>query len=225
MEFVMERRFFIISGPQAAGKSTAIRHLARKYEDKIPMLTRRQKGTGVPDPRLVPLEESRAEIVHRYDMKGAIFMSYMDELEVIHKDMTRMFRILREGMDGIFLDECNVFTLAHAKAHGIDLTEGYYRQYMDMLGMLKASVIFLDVPPEVSWERRKVRYEQRHWDLPPEEKAAVMAQHKEYLFSLYPELLAIYDRLDLPKTRIDAYVPLEEATVHVEEAFRGYLQL
>ena len=214
----MPRKFFVVTGPQAAGKTTAIMHLSGKYINSVPMLTRTEKGKVVPPYEVMSLEESRALIVHKYQVKGAVFMSELDELEVIHNDMTRMFKILRnEDRGEMYIDECNVFTLAHAKAHGIDLLDGYYKQYCDMLRKLNARFLFLDVPPEISWKRRRERYKQRHWDLPPSEREEVMKRHKDYLFTLYPELLKIYEGLDFPKAKIDTSVPLSDALALIEK--------
>ena len=133
----MAVRYLILAGPQAAGKSTA------------------QMALCSEEPSIISLEESRQIIVHRHQRKGAIFMTKDDELEVIHHDMHRMFRILDETVrDQVYVDETNVFTLGHALAHGIDLLDGYFRQYVDMLSRLGTALLFLDVSPEVSWEKR-----------------------------------------------------------------------
>ena len=140
----MAIEYFVLAGPQAAGKSTVGQELCSA------------------DSRIIPLEESRQLVIHNSGKKGAIFMTDLDELEVIHHDMTRMFTILgQDRKDRIYLDETSVFTLGHARAHGIDLVEGYFRQYCDLLTKLNAGIIFVDVPPDVSWERRRYRYAQR----------------------------------------------------------------
>jgi hypothetical protein len=214
----MARKFLVVAGPQAAGKSTAILDISGSYGNSVPMLSRTRKGAELPHYGVQALEESRAIVVHKYGSKGAIFMSDLDEIEVIHNDMTRMFKIIRsEDRGEVYMDECNVFTLGHARAHGIDLLDGYYKQYCDMLHRLDARFLFLDVPPEVSWERRKGKYEQRHSDLPPDEKEKVLKKHKEYLSVLYPELLGIYDRLDFPKARISTDIPLPQALALAEK--------
>ncbi len=66
-------------------------------------------------------------VIHNSKKKGAIFMTDLDELEVIHHDVTRMFTILgQDRLDHCYLDETDVFTLRHARAHGIDLVEGLF---------------------------------------------------------------------------------------------------
>lgn len=182
----MAIEYLVLAGPQAAGKSTLCKEICSA------------------DSNLVSLQESRQVIIHNCKKNGAIFMSELDELEVIHHDMTRMFTILgQDRLQRSYIDETSVFTLGHARAHGIDILEGYYRQYCDLLNRLQTGVIFVDVPPTISWERRRIRYAQRLWDLNDEEKEATMAQYRAYLDRLYPELLAIYDRLEFPKAKID----------------------
>lgn len=198
----MAVKFFILAGPQAAGKST----IKQAFSSQV---------NG-----LIPLEEARQIIVHKHQRKGAIFMTRHDEIDVIHFDMTRMFDILHRGPTGeILLDETNVFTLGHARAHGIDLLEGYFRQYVDLLTELGAGVIFVDVPPQISWERRQPRYAERLWDLQPEEKHRIMVSYREYLEGLHTELLAIFDRLDLAKVKINAVGAVDETVRRALEAF------
>lgn len=179
--------YIVTAGPQAAGKSTLVRDLCAR------------------DPGLTPLEEARQIVVHKYQRKGAIFMTVEDELEVIHIDTMRMASIVDGDRAGArFVDETNVFTLAHARAHGVDWTPSHFNVYRDALARLNAVVLFLDVPPEVSWERRHHRYLQRLWDASDAERDETMARYKAYLFRLYRELSVIYDELDCPKARIDA---------------------
>ena len=222
----MTRKYVIIAGPQASGKSTLVSHLSSKYPDGIYFLGRTNNEPNLlVSSELIPMEESRQVIVNRRQLKGAIFMSYLDEIEVIHTDMIRMFKILRDREDTgeLYVDECNVFTLGHAKAHGIDLLDGYFRQYMDLLSSLNTSVLFLNVSPDISWERRQFSYRQRLWDVPLEERAKVLGQYEAYLHQLHPELVAIYDLLPFPKIKIDSSTSLDDVLKRGEEAFEKLL--
>jgi hypothetical protein len=197
----MAVEYFILAGPQAAGKSTLGQHICSE------------------DSSIISLQESRQVVIHNSGKKGAIFMTYLDELEVIHHDMTRMFTILgQDRSDRCYLDETNVFTLGHARAHGIDLVEGYFRQYCDLLRKFKTGLIFIDIPSAVSWERRRHRYAQRLWDFSVEEKEQTMVRYKAYLDRLYPELLAVYNRLDFPKAKIDGTLSLDDIARAAREA-------
>jgi|HubBroStandDraft_2_1064218.scaffolds.fasta_scaffold213547_1 hypothetical protein len=193
--------YFILAGPQAAGKSTLGKYICST------------------DSSVISLQESRQLVIHNSTKKGAIFMTDLDELEVIHYDMTRMFTILgQDRLDRCYLDETNVFTLGHARAHGIDLLEGYFRQYCDLLRKFKTGLIFIDIPPSVSWERRRHRYAQRLWDFSDEAKEQTMVRYKTYLDRLYPELLSIYDRLDFPKIKIDGTLSPDNTAREASEA-------
>jgi deoxyadenosine/deoxycytidine kinase len=179
-------RYIVLAGPQAAGKSTMI------------------KGFCMQSSIIKPLQESRQIIVRKYKRSGAIFMTKEDELEVIHYDMRRMFHILDNHEDGeVYIDETNVFTLGHAKAHAIDLLEGYFKQYNDLLRALNASVIFIDVLPSLSWERRHHRYAQRLAGLPTKQVESTLCLYRAYLERLHHELNMVYKRLNIPKVRID----------------------
>ena len=199
----MALSYLVLAGPQAAGKSTAQKAIARAAT-------------------ITPLEEARQIVVHRHRLKGAIFMNKHHELEVINIDMHRMTRIMDtpRGERG-FLDETNVFTMGHALAHGIDLVEGHYRQYMDMLKRLDARILFIDVPPWLSWERRKPRYEERLIGFAEEARQARLSEYRGYLDRLYPQLVSIYERLELPKIRVDGSRPLCETEAAVLDAVRA----
>lgn len=197
----MAVEYFILAGPQAAGKSTLGQCICST------------------DSSIISLQESRQVVIHNSKKKGAIFMTDLDELEVIHHDMMRMFTILgQDRLDRSYLDETNVFTLGHARAHGIDLVEGYFRQYCDLLRRLKTGFIFIDVPPAVSWERRRYRYAQRLWNFSDEEREEIMTRYKTYLDRLYPELLTIYDRLEFPKIKIDGILSPDDTLRAAREA-------
>ena len=199
----MSTTFLVLAGPQAAGKSTA------------------QKTICADEPSTIPLQESRQIVVHRNHRKGAIFMTRDDELEVIHNDMHRMFRIIGEGDPGrVYLDETNIFTLGHALAHGIDLLDGYFRQYVDLLARLRAAVLFIDVPSDVSWERRRARYVHRLCDHPADERDRLLDWYRSYLDRLYPKLVEIFERLDLPKIRVNGCGSFADTTAAIAKAYR-----
>ncbi len=196
-------KYVIIAGPQAAGKSSIINKIA-SY-----------------DPKVITLEESRKIIVHKYQRKGAIFMTKNDEIEAIHNDMTRMFAIIGQNIKNqSYVDETNVFTISHAKAHNIDLLDGYYKQYIDMLKSLQCSIIFIDVPPEISWDRRKHRYFQRLWDYNEKDKKNTLSEYKQYLQRLYVELNKLYLHIELPKITIDGKDSIDKVARRVIKIYK-----
>jgi hypothetical protein len=178
--------YLVLAGPQAAGKTT--------------FLAAAQKRSSL----IIPLQESRQIIVHRRKRRGAIFMTKEDEIEVIHHDMQRMFSILEAPISGaLYVDETNVFTLGHAKAHGINLITGYFKQYCDLLSALEATILFIDVSPHVSWLRRRFKYLARLQDLRPIEIKCTLDLFRRYLNRLHGELDTVYSSLPLPKVRVD----------------------
>ena len=132
-------------------------------------------------------------------------MTLEQELEVVRCDLGRMDTILNQPHDSlVYLDECNIFTIAHAKAHGFSQIEEYWQAYMERLEKLQAGVIFLDIPLDLSWERRQHRYQQRLVCFAESEQARIMGEYYEYLKKLRPLLLEAYERITLPKRMINA---------------------
>ncbi len=196
------KRFIIIAGPQAAGKTTVISALNEHYENLSPVIAALGQQSL---PFLFALQESRQLMVHKEVVLGGIFMTLEQELEVIKWDLDRMDLILGQKHDNlVYLDECNIFTIAHAKAHGLDLAEEYWLEYIARLEKLQAGIIFLDVPLQLSWERRQHRYQQRLVCFAESERTKIIGQYYEYLKKLRPALIAIYERLSVPKIMIDA---------------------
>lgn len=198
-------KYLILAGPQAAGKSTT--------KDAVKTVNY----------SITTLQEARQIVVRSRERKGAIFMSKEDELNAIHLDFQRMFHILDNHRDSqIYVDETNVFTLGHALAHGIDLVDGYFKQYCDLLQALNAVVLFIDVPVEISWSRRKPRYIERLRGYPDADVQATLALHRKYLDRLHPELLKIYNRLTCRKACIDGSQSREDTTRNVIKSLRDF---
>ena len=190
----------ILAGPQAAGKSTSLSKLNSILTNIYPCL--HDSHDIVP----IVLQEARQIVVHKYHTKGAIFLTPEHEREMIEIDFIRMEEITKEVDDTLlYFDECNVFTLAHAKAHGIDLIDEYLPKYVKALKKLHTTVIFLDIPPEVSWERRKDSYKARLHRFPEHQRDDIFKRYHNYLTTLRPSLVEIFEKIDLPKIRIDAF--------------------
>jgi hypothetical protein len=190
-------KLVILAGPQAAGKSTVITHLSRQPYTVAPLFP------GGKAPLIFPLQESRQIIAHMHMLLGAIFMTVEEEIEVVQCDLRRMDLILHRNHRLIYLDECNIFTIAHAVAHGVTEVERYWDEYIARLKRLEAAVIFLDVPPNVSWDRRLNRYQQRLVYFPENHHQVILERYHEYLMRLHPLLINIYDHLPFPKAMVD----------------------
>lgn len=203
----------IIAGPQAAGKSTIITQLAEQYHTLRSLFPSRRP------PLLFPLQESRQIVVHKYALLGAIFMTREHEREVVECDFSRMDIILGRMRDCvIYLDECNIFTIAHATAHGIGEIARHFDEYLDRLAKFRAKIIFIDVPPDISWERRRMKYAQRLVYFPRRRHAAIMRCYREYLSDVHPLLLSLYRRIQLPKEMISGSLPESAVAEAVSQA-------
>jgi thymidylate kinase len=199
------KRLVVISGPQAAGKSSAIKTLQELLGNIYPCFP------GSKDIVPLVLQEARQIIVHKYHAMGAIFLTEEQEREIIKIDFYRMKKILSELDERLlYFDECNIFTLAHAKAHGVELPDGILSDYIEHLSKLKAAVIFLDISPDLSWERRKDSYCFRLYRFPEGERDGILDRYRRYLDLLHPALLDIFEKIDLPKIKIDAGRPAQD---------------
>ena len=133
----------------------------------------------------------------------------------------------RKGGHIVYLDECNVFTIAHAQAHGITKIQSQWEDYMKRLRKLDAKVIFLNIPPHISWERRRLKYEERLVYFPKKDHRRILLAFERYLHEVHPRLEEIYDRLPIPKRMIDAQqsdtsviYQINQALTELSPAFR-----
>ena len=203
----------IIAGPQAAGKSSVITSLDRQYRDVTKYFC------GKKGALLFPMQESRQIIVHKHMLLGAIWMTKEHEREVVDCDMERMDLILkRNEKELVYVDECNVFTIAHAVAHGIIEVEQYWYEYMLRLDRLKAKVLFLNIPVEISWERRRVHYERRLVYFSKDQHQSIMRRYRDYLDIMRLSLIDVYKRLPFPKSMIDANCSKEQVLAKVNQS-------
>ncbi|MDO8483219.1 MAG: hypothetical protein Q7S86_05385 [bacterium] len=194
----------IVAGPQASGKSTTIDMLNRQFRTMSPLLPVRKR------PIIFPLQESRQIVIHKHMLLGGIFMTKEHEQEVVECDIIRMNLILKRNCKRIvYMDECNIFTIAHARVNGATHPEAYWGTYMALLEKLQTKVIFLDVPPDVSWERRRRKYEERLIYFPKKRHAEITKQYRTQLYRMYPMLKELYRRIPFPKEIIDACAPSE----------------
>jgi len=141
--------------------------------------------------------------MHEHGIHGAIFNDAHTEHEIAERDLERMDDLIQKSDDRIYLDETNIFTLAHARNRGLDIGN-LVSEYRHRLQTLNAAILFLNVPPEVSWERRKVRYQERVTGFPRAQAAAVMDMYHDYLVTLHSELLNVSSLLKTEIVPIDA---------------------
>jgi thymidylate kinase len=216
--------YIILAGPQAAGKSTTMNYISCKFQslvspenaqefgDRIPRYA--PNGCGKLPTNLVILQEMRQIVLREHFVPGGIFMDWAGESEIIDRDLERLDSIIAKKDKRVYVDETDFFTLAHAKFHNIN-TKPCLEEYMQRLENMNPLIVFLEVSPDTSWQRRKPKYEERVADLPAAVKAKALTGYRGYLNKIYHELHYIYDSLALPKVMINTEKPLEDALEEV----------
>lgn len=180
----MKSHYIIIAGPQAAGKTTALKFLSQYY------------------PNVCFFRESREIANSKYKIQGAVSITKKDEIQAISIDFKRMQAVLERLENKIYIDECNIFNLAHASMHGILIKE-YFKDYCNLLERLNTRIFFLDIKPEISWQRREKQYRERIKSFPPREQETMMQEYKKYIEAVYPNLLKLYNKITLPKFKLN----------------------
>ena len=190
------KEFIIVAGPQAAGKSTLISRLKEQGQRNPESLCDLHP--------LFPLQECRQIVSHQFILLGAIFMTPEQESLAISYDFARMDSISsrRGGNHITYVDECNIFSIAHAAAHGIS-EDKFWDNYLKRLYQFRTRIIYIDLPAEISWERRHRVYEQRLVYFPKRQHAEIMRRYHAYLIRLQVSLNEMFDRIPFPKTMID----------------------
>lgn len=197
------RTYVIIGGPQASGKSHAQRHLVRTYKNIVAL---REAGQ-------ILLERER----EKGNLLGGALVDRQFEKGVLQLDLERMKGIPHEPSNNIYLDESNIFAVAHARVKNPDLAEILFLKYSQALSSFDTGVIFTHIAPEVSWKRRERAYTQRYMGSPDFEDR--MKRSRDYIFQLYPFLMELYRTLPYPKQQVEGTVPHAEFEKNVETAF------
>jgi len=206
--------YIIIAGPQAAGKTSTIRYFNSRYANVNSFLNRTRKTQL--------LKEGREVVGRKNKSLGAIFMTAEQERQVIEADLQRMTRIAENADGQDYIDESNIFTLAHAALHGVN-TRSFFTDYCSALAKLNPGIIFFDIPPEVSFARRRQSYEERARQFGEHEAEKVMAEYMRYMGAVYPELLRLYEKIKFPKIKLNADCCFAESLQVKANALEGLL--
>jgi thymidylate kinase len=187
---VNKMQYLIIAGPQASGKTTTKNYLEKRCKD-------------CNNNNVIFLQETRSIINRKYNPFGALTITRDLEYKIIEEDLKRLKDIeeTEKNKEIIYVDETSIFSLAHSGLHNIE-TKPYFNEYLDVLKKLNPKILFLDVKPEISWLRRKSRYEKRVENMHEDEKKEAMNGFRTYLNYVYPELIKMFWQIDLPKVRI-----------------------
>ena len=195
--------YIVVAGPQASGKSVAQRHIARTYKNIIVL---REAGQ-------ILLERER----ERKNVLGGALVDSEFEKRVLQLDLARMQNIRHKPGSYVYVDESSIFAVAHARVKNPDLAEILFLKYTQALDSFNTGIVFTHVAPEISWERRERVYARRYEGA--SDLAARMKRSKEYIFQLYPHLVALYRTLPYPKQQVEGAVPFQEFRKCVETAF------
>jgi thymidylate kinase len=220
----MPHGYIILAGPQAAGKSTALNYISCNYQSRVSPESAQEFGAKIPryapnghgslPTNLVILQEMRQMVLRNHSVPGGVFVDWAGEAEIIDKDLQRLDEIIARKDNRVYIDETNIFTLAHAQFHNIEI-EPCFKEYIKRLEQTNPLIIFLDVSPDTSWQRRKSRYEERVMDFPADAKAKALNRYRDYLKKIHQELYKFYERLDLPKVMINTEKPLEDVLTEI----------
>lgn len=203
-----DQAYIIIGGPQASGKSVAQRHIGRTYRNIVVLREAAQ----------VLLEGERQKGI----VLGGALVDREFETRVLQFDLERMRNITHKPSNDIYVDESNIFTVAHARAKNMDLAEMLFLKYRQALSSFSTGVVFIHVTPEVSWRRREPAYVRRYQGSPDFEDR--MKRSKEYIFQLYRHLTTLYQALPYPKQQVEGSVPFYKFEKDVETAFEKVCQ-
>lgn len=166
-------KYILVAGPQASGKTTLIRELSREH----------------PDAKVY--EEIGAEVLREKGLKGGAFVSEEVEKEILERGFLRLKEISES--EGIHIDETGIFNIAHARGLGYrDLADEYLNRYLDIMKRIPCEIRFLDIEPEVSWERRSGEYKKRGFSEEDliKAKEKIEKAHKEFNW-LYEKLKSL----------------------------------
>jgi hypothetical protein len=229
----MAQLYIIVAGPQAAGKSSSIEYMQAKYQSLISLQNRQEFGSKIPfyapdGPEMLPTniilyQEMRALVVRENKIKGGIFMDWAEESEVIDRDIARLDETISKEDNRVYIDETNIFTLAHAGRHNV-LIKPSYERYMKRLRQLNTVILFLDINKMTSWERRSPSYMARVANHPEKDREIEMNNFLSYLDLVYPRLYDIYDLLPFPKRMINTETSIEQTEEDVTSALEQMIK-
>jgi len=202
------RAYVIIGGPQASGKSLAQRHIGATYRNIVVLREAAQV--------LLERERKRGNVI------GGALVDREFERRVLQFDLERMRNIPHKPSNDIYVDESNIFTVAHARVKNADLAETLFLKYTQALNSFSTGIVFIHVTPEVSWNRRELAYVRRYQGTADFEDR--MKRSKEYILQLYHHMTTLYQTLPYPKQRVEGAVPFHEFERNVENAFEEVCQ-
>jgi thymidylate kinase len=168
--------YILIAGPQASGKSTAVRLLGEIL------------------PGSVIHNECGAFVLSSMRDSGGAFVTEEMERKILECEFAKLCGVA----EGIHVDETGVFSLAHARGLGFgEMADEFLPRILDELEKFDVRIVFIDTDPDVSWDRRKHVYIDRGF-LDDE-----MQEARAKIDRTYGELKKLYEELSFEKVLIE----------------------
>lgn len=200
-------KFITVSGPQSSGKTTLLNYLKKKY----------------PHWQIID-EINPASITKKKDF-GALNTSVEIEKEIIEANISLVSSIERNHKtvlteQGIFNYVFNQYFLYKK------LADEYYHKLFKAHNGLDCFIVFINIKPEISWQRRKEKYIKRITNKGINDKNIIdeyLEQYKKIIFDLYPLWIKCYKKIPFKKITIEN--SYKEKHIFLEEAEKTILSL
>ena len=198
----MKPKAILVAGPQASGKSLAIKWLSQLYDVKA-------------------WEEPATFVFKKYKVRGAI-NSKNFQRKIWEIDIQQLTNLDEEKIN--LLDN-NFVNFAFYWYHN-GITPQSLRRieiYLDRLENIDLAILFLDTNPEISFERKKEMYRKRGYSEEEIESA------KRIIYGVYPFIktlvYGVAKGLEVPLYQIDNKDSLEEFKQNVIKGFECLVAL
>ena len=192
----MKPKAILVAGPQASGKTSAIKLLSQLYEVKA-------------------WEEPATIVFKRYKIRGAIESKSLQE-KIWETDIHQLENLDEEKIN--LLDNNFVNFAFYLYHHGITLESlRKIEIYLKRLKKIDLTILFLDTSPKTSFERKREIYMKRGYNKREMEKA------KKLIYGVYPFInslaYGVAKSLRVPLYRIENETSLEEFKQKVRKGF------
>lgn len=173
-----------IAGPQSSGKTTIFNLVKQKY------------------PQLNFISEINPYSLVGEKHLGAAFVSSDLEIKITEKELVILNPLVNQQKLSIV--ETGIFHLVYIELHlGKKVAQEYLYKYLKLYNRLNPTIFFIDTKPEISWQRRKEKYEKRIISISDQkQKNKIMTKYNQTLYNLYPLWLKYFELLPFKKIMI-----------------------
>lgn len=160
----MEKKFLLtIAGPQSAGKTTVFQMIKNHF------------------PYFNFLSEINPYTFYGEKHLGGAFNDEKTEILIIEKDLEQLKKIKENTVV-----ETGIFHLVYSEIFSPKKTKKFFQEYLNLYYHFQNWLIFIDVKPEISWKRRRKKYQERVKNLSKEKQKEALNRYKNNLYRLYP---------------------------------------